>query len=292
MSEKQNEKVEKQEVLKAPADYSHTVILRAKPLATHLPALVQLEAVSKLCSVYVNRQPLRGLANDEEEKKLLSEILDVRPEDREWTKAVRTFWAELRIPVDSRGKLLEIGLRADGTPLKLIDYIQYRFAKVHPLVAESEEEMLKSPRLGFYIIDPKKVSQKKNMSVQVAKLADREFIKATDNPTRMRNLLQVLSKVPIRIYTLDAETLENTLFDIKNERPADFVRVAKDEDLDLRAEIMSFIEAGVILKVGTSLVHMNDTIADSETEAVTVFKNPKHSGLLNILRTKYKEAIR
>lgn len=284
--------VERVEVVKEAPSLSHVVTLRAKPLNNHLPAIVQAEAITKLSSVFVNRQPLRGLDSEEEEKKYLAEILDVRPDDREWSKEVRKFWAELRIPVDFRGKPLEIGQHPDGTPVNLMDYIHYRFAKKHILVADSEENMRKDPRKRFYILDPQKEAQKKNRNVQVAKLADREFIKSTDSVPRMKNLLQVLSKAKLNVEKLPAETLENLLFDIKNLRPAEFIAVAQDPDLDLRAEISSFIEAGVLIKMGNSLVHMNDTIADSETEAVPVFKNPKNSGLLNILRTKYKEAIR
>ncbi len=52
---------------------SKKVTIRQKELLNHLPKAVRGEAVYKLSSVYVNRQPLKGFAG-EEEKKYLEEL--------------------------------------------------------------------------------------------------------------------------------------------------------------------------------------------------------------------------
>jgi hypothetical protein len=82
------------------------------------------------------------------------------------------------------------------------------------------------------------------------------------------------------------------LYDLKEKDPKKFLEYALDETLDLKAEISQFIQEGILIKVGASVVHGNDTLADTEEECVKYLRNPKQSGLLNILRTKYKEAIR
>lgn len=269
---------------------SHEVFLRRRPLGGHLPKEVQAEATTKLSSIFVNRQPLRGFDSSEDEKKYLNGMLDVDPDDRDWSKHVRRFWAELRITVGFAGVKLEIGKDKDGWPLNITDFITYNFAKRHLLVANSEAEMMRNPTKRFYIMDPKKETSKKNVNVQVAKQADREFIKATEDIERMKNLLQVLSNVKTENY--DKESIENMLFDIKQSQPKKFLDAALDKDLDMRAEISSFVSSGVLLKVGPSFVHGNDTLANSEEEAITFFKNAKNSGLLNILRTKHREMIR
>jgi hypothetical protein len=268
---------------------THKVYLRRRPILNHLPKEVRAEAVSKLSSVFVNRQPLKGLSGADE-KKYLAGVLDVDPDDRDWSKYVRRFWAELRIAVGFSGKELEIGTDEDGSPLNLLDFIHYSFAKKHSLVADSEAEMLKDPRKRFFIMDPRKEVKTKNNSVQTAKRADREFIKATEDLERMRNLLQVLGTV--KVENFDTESIENMLYDIKQSTPKKFLEAALDENLDIRAEIASFLSSSTIQKMGTTLVHMNDTIANSEEEAIIFFKNPKNSGLLNILRSKHREAIR
>jgi hypothetical protein len=268
---------------------SYNVFVRRKDFDSHYPKEVKAEAILRISSVFVNRQPLRGFTGPEE-KKYLKGLLDVSPDHADWDKYARNYWLEKRIPIGFAGVQLEIGVDENGEPLNINDFINYHFIKKHPLVAPTEEEMKKQKNKMFYIQDPKKDSHKKNAQVQVSKLADREFIKATDDIKRMRNLLQVLSS--FKVHSFDDESIENMLFDIKAKDPKKFLEAATDETLDLRAEIAGFIQESVLIKVGTALVYGNDTVADTEDEAVKVFKNPKNSGLLNILRTKYKEAIR
>ena len=58
---------------------SKKVFIRRKEIHNHLPKEILAEAVSKLSSVYVNRQPLKGF-NPTDEKKYLNGILDVSPD--------------------------------------------------------------------------------------------------------------------------------------------------------------------------------------------------------------------
>ena len=270
---------------------SKGVYLRAKPLQNQLPKVVQADAVSKLSSIFVDRQPLRGLSS-EEEKKYLATMLEVGPDDREWSRHTRKFWAELRIPVGFAGVPLEIGTDESGWPLKLMDYIKYRFAKAHKMVAESEAEMLRSATYSFYILNPSAEITRKNNQVQVAKLADREFIKSCDDVTRMGNLLRILSKSNVKLSSLSPESIENMLYTLKQEDPKKFLEVAKDPNLDMKAEMSAFVELGVLQKVGNSYINIDETIGDDLDEAVRFLKDPKRSGLLNTLRTRYKEALR
>ena len=70
------------------------VTLRRKELLGHLPKEVRVTAKTKLGSVYVGRQPLRGVEG-EEEKRLLDGILDVGPTHSDWPKQSKLFWAVL-----------------------------------------------------------------------------------------------------------------------------------------------------------------------------------------------------
>jgi len=273
---------------KTPEDFgTKKVYLRRKEIASHLPKEIRAEAVVKLSSVFVNRQPIRGFTDTETETKYLRTLLDVGPEDREWSRYVRKFWAELRISVGFTGVELEVGTDMDGEPLNLMDYIKYKFAKRHPLVADSEEEMMRNTRMRFYIQDPSKDDKKKNNKVQLAKRADREFIKASDDHTRMRNIARVLSNVNVDKY--DSEQIENMLYDIKQKDPAKFLKFATDENLDIRAEIATFIESGVLNKIGNAIVNVDETVGEDMDDAIRVLKSPKHSGLLNTLRLRHKE---
>ena len=119
---------------------SKKVFLRRQDLGGHLPKAVRAEAVMKLSSVYVNRQPLKGF-DPAEEKKYLNGILDVSPDHVDWPKHSKRFWADMTIPVGFTGVELEIGKDDDGKPINVMDFIHYNFALKHPHVAMTEEEM-------------------------------------------------------------------------------------------------------------------------------------------------------
>ena len=91
---------------------SKKVTIRQKELLNHLPKAVRAEAVYKLSSVYVNRQPLKPFTPDEEKKYMLG-ILDVNPENNDWQKHSKQFWAERTIPGGLTGVELEIGKEDD-----------------------------------------------------------------------------------------------------------------------------------------------------------------------------------
>ena len=278
-------------IIKESKTGSRKVFLRREPILGHLPKEVIAEAVVKLGCVFKNRQPLRGFDVDSpEEKKYLIGRLEVGPADPTWAKVVRRYWSEMRIPVPFAGVALEIGFDDNGDPLNSEHFIMYSFAKRHVQVADTEEEMLRDIRKKFYIQDPLKDSKKKNNKVQLGKLADREFIKASDNKERMKNILTVLSKV--KTDDMDPETVENLLYDIKDTDAARFLKVAQDKNLDLRAEISQFIQHGVLQKLGNTILNMDETLAQDMEEAIIYLKNPKNSGLLNTLRVKHKELTR
>ena len=99
---------------------SKKVYLRRKDIDNFLPEEVRAEAVMKLSSVFVNRQPLKGF-DYEDEKKYLKGILDVDPENQSWPKYAKTFWAELTIKVGFEGVELEIGKDDKGWPISIMD---------------------------------------------------------------------------------------------------------------------------------------------------------------------------
>ena len=102
---------------------SKKVTLRRKDIDSHLPQAVRAEAVMKLSSVFVNRQPLKGFT-ETEEKEYMNGILDVSPDHPDWPKYSKNFWAELTIPVGFTGIELEIGKDENGKPIQIMDYIK------------------------------------------------------------------------------------------------------------------------------------------------------------------------
>ena len=265
---------------------SKKVFLRRKDLDSHLPKAVRAEAKMKLSSVYVNRQPLKGF-DPEDEKKYLNGILDVTPEHVDWPKHSKLFWADLTIPVGFTGVELEIGKDDDGKPLQIMDYIKYSFALRHPHVALTKGEMDRDNNKRFYIQDLSRDDKVKNNEIQFKKDADKEFIKASSNIKTMKRILRLMSNTnPDR---MSGEQIENALYEVKNSEPKKFARIAKDKNLELKAEIEEMVSAGVLRKIGNQIIFIDEVLGDTTDDTVIHLKDKKNSGKLTILRAKLKE---
>ena len=265
---------------------SKKVFLRQKELLNHLPKGVRADAVMRISSVYVNRQPLKGFTPDEE-KEYMNGILDVTPEHVDWPKHSKLFWAELTIPVGFTGVELEIGKDTNGKPLNIMDYIKYRFALKHPHVALTKEEMDGDFDKRFYIQDLARDDKVKNNMIQLKKDADKEFIKVSSNPKSMKRILRLMSNTnPDR---MTSEQIENSLYEIKNTSPKKFVRIARDKNLELKSEIEELVSAGVLRKIGNQVIFIDEVLGDTVEDAVVHLKDKRNSGKLTILRAKLKE---
>ena len=251
----------------------------------HLPKEVRANAITKIGSVYVNRQPLKGVEG-EEERKIMNGMLDVAPDHVDWPKHVKSYWANITIKVPFEGVQLEIGLDENGKPFNTDHYLKYRFALKHPYVAENKDRA--GGKQKFYFVDAERDILKKNKDIQLRKDADKEFIKLSSDEKKMDWLLRVLSKQnPIK---LTREQKENALYDIKDKDPAKFFKVATDKDLEIKAEIESMIEAGVLRKIGNQVIYIDEVIGEDMKDTIVYLKNKKNSGTLTILRAKLKEA--
>ena len=265
---------------------SKKVYLRRKDLDGHLPKAVRAEATMKLSSVFVNRQPLKGF-DVSDEKKYMQGILDVNPDHVDWPKHSKQFWAELTVPVGFTGVEFEIGKDDDGNPLSVMDFIKYNFALKHPHVALTKEEMDSKFEKRFYIQDLTRDDKVKNNIIKLKKDADKEFIKLSSNIKSMKRVLRLMSNVnPDR---MTEEQIENALYEIKNNKPKQFIRVATDKNLELKAEIEEMVSAGVLRKIGNQVIFIDEVLGETIDDTVVHLKDKKNSSKLTLLRAKLKE---
>ena len=252
----------------------------------HLPKQVRAEAVLKLSSVYVNRQPLKAFSK-EEEIKYMEGYLDVSPEHVDWPKHAKRFWAELTVPVGFTGVELEIGTDENDKPLNIEDFIKYRFALKHPHVALTKDEMDRDFGKRFYIQDLSRDDKAKNNKIQVKKDADKEFIKVSSDKKNMKRILRLLAETnPER---LTDEQVENQLYELKDKSPLKFLKIATDKNLELKAEVEEMVTAGVLRKIGNQVIFIDEIIGDTLDNSVVYLKDKKNSSTLTVLRAKLKE---
>lgn len=263
------------------------IIIRRKEVLNHLPKEIRAGAKVTIGSIYVGRQPLKGVEG-EEAQKLLKDIIDVPHGHVEWPKKEKEFWASMRVKVPFEGVELDISTDEEGNPFNPMDYLTYKWCLKHRLVASTKEEMDADGRKRFYIYDPEKDLLKKNAAVKVSKEADKEFIKLTGNVDKMRMLLRVLS-TGSRPESLTDMEVENMLYDIKNQNAAKFLKYAIDQDLEIRSEISEMVEYGVIRLIGNQHIYIDETIGENITDTIVYFKNKKNSGAVNAMRAQLKE---
>jgi len=263
------------------------IYLRRKEVLNHLPKEVRAGAKVNIGSIYVGRQPLKGVEG-EEATKLLSGILDVPPGHADWPKQEKEFWASMSVKVPFEGKELDISVDEDGNPHNVMDYITWKWCLKHRQVAESEAIMKQDGQKRFYIYDPQKDLLKRNAEVKLKKEADKEFIKVSSDVEKMRRLLRVLSKGS-KPETLTDMEIENQLYNIKNDKPSNFLKYSTDKNLDVRAELEEMIELGVLRTIGNQVIYGDETIGENITDTIVYFNNKKNSGQVNAMRAQLKE---
>ena len=265
---------------------SKKVFIRRKEVMSHLPKAVRAEAVLKLSSVFVNRQPLKGFTPSEE-KEYLVDYLDVSPDHQDWPKHSKTFWAELTVPVGFIGVELEIGKDEDGKPLNITDFIKYNFALKHPHVALTKEEMDADFNKRFYIQDLRRDDKVRNNKIQLRKDADRVFIKLSSDLKSMKRVLRLISNSnPDR---MTSDQVENSLYELKNSDPKRFITISMDKNLELKSEINEMITSSVLRKIGNQIIYIDEVLGDTMEDTVVFLKDKKNSGTLTVLRAKLKE---
>ena len=195
------------------------------------------------------------------------------------------YWIELSIKVPFEGVELQVGTDEDGKPYNVDDYLSYRFALKHPHCAPTKEEMLSKNR--FYLHDPKKEEVEKAKSVRLRKDADKEYIKASNDEKTMDRLLRLMSKA--KPETLNIDQKETILYELKGKEPAKFIRIARDKNLEIKAEIEELVSAGILRKIGNQVIYIDDVLGDTIEDTIIYMKDKKNSGVLTILRAKLKE---
>lgn len=270
---------------------SKKVIIKRKETTNHLPKEIRAGAIKTIGSIYKGRQPLKGVEG-EEEKKYLNGLLDVAPGHLEWDKHVRTFWADMRLKVPYAGVELEVGMVDDSAedpyPIDVMDYLTYRWLKVHRLVADSKEEMDEDGRKLYYIYDPNRERNIKNATVQLRKDADKEFVKVSGETEKMYQVFRALGLG--NPDTMMKSDVENSLFDFKDANPNKFLLIARDKNLEVIAEIRAMVEASVIRKIENQYLFEDAVIGEDEQSTIAYFKNKANTGALNAMRALLKSA--
>ena len=266
---------------------SKEVQIIRRETAGHLPVPVTANSTKYLGSVYIGRGPLRGLDKEEEEK-LLSTHLGMSPDEPNFHSTVRDFWANLRVKVDGGGTVLNISTTDKKEPVNIEDYIVYNWAKRHPLVADSREEMLENSKFQYYIRDPEVETDFANKKVRFKKKAYEEFIKIGDNTEKLDRVIRLLTDSDPN--DLSEKQKQNLVDDIIEDNPEKFFITVTDKNLETKALISTLVSKGIVNKIGNQHYFIDEKLGETVEETVKYFHDKKNSETVNILKAKLQQS--
>ncbi len=266
---------------------SHEVHIRRRETKSHLPAPVVANAKKILSSVYVGQGPLKGLEKDEE-KKLVSAHLGMDPDEKDFPKILREFWANIRVEVPTDGVVLNVGKLKDDEPYNLYDYIIYQWIKKHPHVANDREEMLDNSRYQFYIYDPEVATTKENVKVSFKKKAYEQFILLGDDEDKIDRMVRLLTDSDPNNMSLKQK--QNLLDDEIENDPERFFVIITDKHLQTKADIAEMVTYSIIRKIGNQYYFIDEKLGNDLDETVKYFNDKKNSSTITTLKAKLQEA--
>ena len=258
-----------------------TVFIYRRPNTTNLPDDVYVEAKRRIGSVYTKGGDILKGLTIAEQKRWLPEVLGIAPTDAGWSKAARTFFANLTIDVPAEGVTLNISTDEEGNPINVMDYIKFRFASEHPHVSTDE----RSSKGRYFISDPQKEEAAAVSETRLRKDAYKQLILLSDDEAKA---IQVLKAYGINTGGLTAAQIELELEDLLEENPNEFVRVCTDKNLETVSFIWDCIEHGVLRKSGNTFLFGDEVLGDDMEQAVRFLGSKKNSSMLLDIKAKLK----
>ncbi len=282
------------------------VHLQRKEPQNNLPEDIRKNAKIKLSSVFVNRQALTAFPNTDKARlvrdEVMPRIISADPKDSDYYNKLDKYWQELSVEIPSGGRALDISLRDTRTkttdngedvevpvPVNPEDYCIYQFAKRHPQVAENKSKAVSDRTKKFWIVDPDREKKKQRQGVEIEGQAWEHFLNMKDDEDKLNLMLRVFAnRNPDMIDDIDEKII--ALKQELENRPAQFIDVAQDEDLEKRDFILQCIEHGVLRRVGNQIMHLDEVLGEGIEEVIAFLKNKKNSSTYNTLKAKLKEA--
>lgn len=236
---------------------------------------------------------------------LMPDVLDLPKEDRTFRQRVKEYFTQIvtKIPYGT-GLELEIGLSESNSkpvsdtnrPLEVSDYIRYKHALGHPRVAQSRNEAKGNMLIEFYIFDKEAATSEGAGFALEKDQALTAYLGVKEDEGKVNMLLTLLKvdpKDPVLFTGKNAASLRvQKLREIADTRPADFLKVTKYDNFDIRYKIQAMLNAGILKTIGGAIAdkETNKIIGHSMDEAIVTFLNPAESQLVTILSVKLQEA--
>lgn len=188
---------------------------------------------------------------------------------------------------DSRNKAYEIRTKAIidlekqkhkyGKPIKLADYILYRYALVYRDVAVDMSLINNTGHIRFYIYDAEAEEYKSKLALNVEKQALKVYMDLLEDNEKLDTFLWAkVSDGTININNMSPEAKAKLAKSVLDTNPYDLISLNKDKNLQNRSFIEQLIQASILRRLPNSSIIVDaegDIIGNSMDEAIMFLNN-------------------
>lgn len=240
-----------------------------------------------------NGNVFRPLAYQEEDK-IMPAIVNLNPSDPGFRIAVTNFYKNLRKKVEFQGAELEIGLDNNEMPLNTEEYLLYKMATAHPYTGKTKEDCENNRMLQFYIVDPEAEDEVKSNELESETKAMVEFAKLVEDDNKLDLVLRnVIIKYPetgslTELLALPSKKKQLKISELLKKDAMYFLEIVSDKDLQYKAEIMSMVEGGILVKEGNRFLNGSSNLGSLDG-TIAWMKDPNNSSEYVVLQARLQE---
>lgn len=212
-----------------------------------------------------------------EEARIMGLVLAASANHPEWNTMLNSYWQNYRVFVPYEGLELEIGMTYNseddpGTPIRVTDYVLYRYCLKYNRVANKPEDANKSPKIVLVLVSQEEEVARATKSIDLKDRATLLRIETLRDDNKARAVLSIMGENP----EVNEVTMKLTLARLSDSKPEQFIRAAEDPDLLDKAFIEAAIRYGLLRRPENSdIIILNDTNPlGTMADAVAYFRDP------------------
>jgi hypothetical protein len=184
-------------------------------------------------------------------------------------------------------------------PININDYFTWRYAMVHPDVANREIDKDKSTKIRFFIYDIVERKQKEKELFEIRSKASKLYFDLVGKLPVVNSILRLITRelnAKVDLTILDETDKKKLLFDYANNNPLLFITIANDENLEVKSLIEEYITMGIFNRPINSNMIINsenqDIIGNNINDAIVYFKNKDNSLSLKRFNEKLNSQVK
>ena len=178
------------------------------------------------------------------------------------------------------------------------DYMYWVLCSLSSEVANTPEDVQKSPNIRFFLYD-EKVSRKTDMDIAKLEIKAINKLNAirqmSDGDEIIKNIAIISNAVSfdeLQDYEDDSEGLYLRLFTYSKEHSLEFLEIAENKDIAIQSKIKSYINADVLrIDDKSNIIETANTsniLGKDLNDAISYFKNPTNKAEITKFDNRFK----